>query len=434
MNRYVLMLLACACGVFAYASKSVLLIAGNPSHGDGEHEFPAACALLCDALNESGMDVKAAVHTGTWPEAELLSGADAVVVYCDGNEDHLLKGHEADLLALSNRGAGIVLLHYALDGLPGLLDETILKIAGGLYVDGESVNPLWTLKDPIIGKHTVTRGVHPFELKEEWYYNLKFADVIPVLQGVPPEEDKAYILAWTYGKNVFCCTGGHFLSSWGQPGFRRLVLNGIIWSAGLEVPEGGVESADPVVVKYKTILHAIARGDAVDTRNHLLLGADVNEKNRQGWTPLHFAVVRGKTDCARVLVAHGAELDPRTGTLKTPLHLAADRGFLEIAQLLIEHGADLGAMDDEGWTPLHYAAEKDHVEVARLLLESGAEVDAISKRGGTPLIEASASASPEMVRLLLDHGANKNIKAANGKTALDYAIELGNEKVIPLLK
>ena len=434
MNRYVLMLLACACAVFANASKSILLVAGKPSHGAGEHEFPAGCEVLAKALNESGLPVRASVKLQAWPDAKELAAVDAVVVYCDGNEDHLMLGHESDLLALSNRGAGIVFLHYALDGTDGLLDETILKVVGGRYVDGASSNPLWTMKNPTILEHAVTRGVKPYELKDEWYYGLKFGDVNPVFKAVPPMEEKEQVLAWTYGDNVFGFTGGHYLSSWGEPNFRKMVLNAIVWAAGIEVPEGGVESANPVVLKNKSMLHAIARGDAADLRNHILLGADVNEKDKRGWTPLLHAAVRGKAKCAQVLIANGSELDPRDTTEKTPLHYAADRGFLEIAKLLVESGADLAAKDDEGWTPLHYAAEKDRVELAAYLIEQGAEVDARSTRGGTPLIEASASASPEMVRLLLKNGADKTIKATNGKTALDYAIELGNEPAQAILK
>jgi hypothetical protein len=429
-----LLVLCGAMAVHAENPKSILLVAGKASHGPGEHEFPAACDLLAKALNDSGIAVKSTVQHGSWPKAEVLNQVDAVVVYCDGNKDHLLLGHEGDLLALSNRGAGMVFLHYALDGMPGLLDETLLKIAGGCYVDGESQNPLWTMKSPVIVKHPVTRGVNPYELKDEWYYRLRFGDVNPVFLAVPPQETQAHTLAWTYGKNVFGFTGGHFLSNWGQPGFRKLVLNAIIWSAGLEVPADGVDSADPVVLKYPTMLHAIAKGDSADLFNHIALGADVNEMDKRGWTPLLHAAVRGKTECAEVLIAKGAKLDPRDGTQKTPLHYAADRGFADMVMLLVESGADLGAQDDEGWSPLHYAAEKDKVDVAAYLIEQGAEVNMISKRGGTPLHEASASASPEMIRLLLDNWADKAIQATNGKTALDYAIELGNQPAQEILK
>jgi hypothetical protein len=429
-----LTLFVLATSVFGAAPKSVLLVAGKPSHGQGEHEFHAGAELLVNALNESGLNLRATVQYDDWPETAALKHVDSLVVYCDGREDHLALGNEAELLELSKRGVGLVFLHYAVDGIPGLLDETLLKVIGGYYDDAVSENPLWTLKEPVITPHAITRGIQPFELKDEWYYNLKFGDVVPVFQAVPPEEGKAHTLAWTFGRNAFGFTGGHFHRSWGNTDFRKLVLNAIVWSAGLEVPENGVKSADPIVLKTKSLLHAIAKGDSADLKNHILTGADVNEKDKRGWAPLLHAAVRGKTECAKVLIAEGANLEPRDSTEKTPLHFAADRGFLEIAELLVESGADIAVQDDEGWSPLHYAAEKDKVDVAAYLINQGAEVDMTSKRGGTPLHEASASASPEMIKLLLDNGADKNIKATNGKTPLDYAIELGNEPAEKLLK
>ncbi|MDZ8117939.1 ankyrin repeat domain-containing protein [Pontiella agarivorans] len=436
MKLYILMAgMVLAGAVVAGSQKQVLLVAGKSSHGQGEHEYPAGADLLAKALNDSGLPIRASVCAEKWPAAGQLDAADSLVLYCDGNDDHLAIGHEGDLLKVSNAGTGLVVLHYALDGTEGLLDETLMKVVGGCYHDTESANPLWTVKDPFFAAgHPITRGLKPYELKDEWYFNLRFGDVFPVMMAKPPMEEKVHTLAWTFGDNAFGFTGGHFHSSWGEPNFRKMVLNAIVWSAGLTVPDAGVESVDPILVKNKTILHAIAKGDPVDVRNHVLLGADVNQKNNQGWTPLHFATVRGKTACAEVLVAKGAALDERTGTLKTPLHLAADRGYLEIVRLLVDSGADLNARDDEGWTPLHYAAEKDRVDVAAYLVEQGAEVNAISQRGGTPLIEASASASPEMVHLLLDFGADQSIAATNGMTALDYALELGNEAAEQILK
>ena len=426
-------LLCCASFAFAEIPKSILFLAGAPSHGWGEHEFHDGCRVLAKALDESGLKVRTTIKYDKWPEGDALEGIDALVIYCDGDEKHVALGHEAELQALADRGVGLVFLHYAVDGTPGALNDTLLRVLGGYYTE-QSHNPVWTTANPKLAKHAITSGVEPFELRDEWYYNLKFGQVCPLMEAVPPEEGEPHILAWAYGANAFGFTGGHFHSGWLQPDVRKLVLNAIVWSADLDVPPDGVASDSPVIVKNKTILRAIAKGDAGDVRNHLLLGADVNETNKRGWTPLHFAAVRGKAECTKVLAAEGAELDPRTGTRKTPLHFAADRGFLEIVTVLVESGADIGAQDDEGWSPLHYAAEKDRVDVAAYLIEKGAEVDMRSIRGGTPLHEASASASEKMIHLLLDHGADKSIAASNGKTPLDYAIELGNDPAVAILK
>ena len=38
------------------------------------------------------------------------------------------------------------------------------------------------------------------------------------------------------GGRGFGFTGGHFHRNWGDPNFRKLVLNAILWTAGLDVP------------------------------------------------------------------------------------------------------------------------------------------------------------------------------------------------------
>ena len=77
------------------------------------------------------------------------------------------------------------------------------------------------MKDPVVIRHPVTRGVNPFELKEAWYGNLTFGNVNPLLQAVPSEEEQTHTLAWTCGENMFSFTGGRFYSSCGNPGYRK---------------------------------------------------------------------------------------------------------------------------------------------------------------------------------------------------------------------
>ena len=47
-----------------FAQKNILFLAGQPSHGYGKHEHRAGCLLLAEALNNSGLDIKAKVISG----------------------------------------------------------------------------------------------------------------------------------------------------------------------------------------------------------------------------------------------------------------------------------------------------------------------------------------------------------------------------------
>jgi hypothetical protein len=54
------------------------------------------------------------------------------------------------------------------------------------------------------------------------------------------------VLAWAYerpeGGRGFGCTGAHFHKNWANDDFRRMMLNALVWTAGLEVPTDGVVS------------------------------------------------------------------------------------------------------------------------------------------------------------------------------------------------
>jgi type 1 glutamine amidotransferase len=53
-------------------------------------------------------------------------------------------------------------------------------------------------------------------------------------------------VAWAYerpgGGRGFGFTGAHYHKNWGNNDFRKLVLNGLLWTAHVEVPPNGVES------------------------------------------------------------------------------------------------------------------------------------------------------------------------------------------------
>ena len=74
-------------GGFA-SDKKILLIAGRPSHGPGDHEFRAGSLLLQNCLNKV-KGIKAEMHDFGWPKDDsAFDGADAVLIYADGGGGH----------------------------------------------------------------------------------------------------------------------------------------------------------------------------------------------------------------------------------------------------------------------------------------------------------------------------------------------------------
>jgi ankyrin repeat protein len=134
--------------------------------------------------------------------------------------------------------------------------------------------------------------------------------------------------------------------------------------------------------KHGTIHIAILGGDAEGVKEFLAGGADVNAKNRRGWTPLHYAKTK---EVIKMLIKKGADVNAKNQQGWTPLGFAVANGDKETAELLIEKGADMNAKDDVGMTPLHVAAQYGRKEIAELLIVKGADVNTKDENSLTPL-------------------------------------------------
>ena len=271
--RFALCLAAVACVALsaqAQGKKKIVLVAGTPSHGPGDHEHNAGMLLLKKCLDGvAGVD--AVVFTNGWPKTENpFAGADAIVLYSDGGPGHMaLQGnHLAQLDEAMKRGAGLACLHYAVEVQTNGGGPEFLKWIGGYFEAYWSINPTWEADFASLPDHPITRGVKPFKIRDEWYYHMRFQPdhVTPILSAVPTADayrgsDAAHSgdqkilqsrkgqpesVAWAYdrpdGGRGFGFCGGHYHKNWGDENVRRVVLNAILWIAKIEVPAGGVMS------------------------------------------------------------------------------------------------------------------------------------------------------------------------------------------------
>ena len=254
------------------ADKRIVFLAGTPSHGPGEHEYRAGCLLLAQCL-ESVPGVHTEVITNGWPAdpTAAFAGAAAIVVSCDGGASHPLAvaGRLDALDCVMTNGTGLALIHWAVEAPEGPIRERFLHWAGGYYETGWSVNPVWEADFKTLPVHPATRGVRPFKLRDEWYYHMRFVPgrqgVTPLLQTVPSANSlrradgphsgnpavraevargEPQVVSWAYeradGGRGFGFTGGHDHRNWGDPNYRKLVLNALLWIAKVEVPANGV--------------------------------------------------------------------------------------------------------------------------------------------------------------------------------------------------
>ncbi|KAF5977752.1 hypothetical protein FCOIX_6349 [Fusarium coicis] len=99
---------------------------------------------------------------------------------------------------------------------------------------------------------------------------------------------------------------------------------------------------------------------------------NLNIKDREGWTPLMWAINYRHNRIVKILLEHKADVNTRDKTGITPLHFATRYGQFEIAKLILQTGcADVNLPDLAGWTPLHQAARWKQDDIAQLILRTG---------------------------------------------------------------
>src|SRR5262245_46635624 len=260
-------------------AKKIVLIAGAiTGHPKETHEYEKSVILLKHLLESSPElqgRVRIEAHFKGWPkDPATLDDADTIVVISDGCDrketDHpfYVGDHMRVIEKQMKRGCGLVQYHWTTFN-PSRFHDSITEWVGG-YFDYETgpgprkwYSAIQTWTGPVkLGDttHAILRGVQPFELEEEFYYRLRFrendARLKPILLTRPPGENQDHIVAWAVerqdGGRGFATTGGHFYKDWWMPDFRKLMLNAIVWSAKIDVPENGVTS-DPAA-KIKALI------------------------------------------------------------------------------------------------------------------------------------------------------------------------------------
>ncbi len=264
----------------------LVLVAGKPSHPPRMHEFNAGAQLLAKCLAQAAPNLKVETVLNGWPADEsVFEGADAVVFYMDGGAKHEVVqeggARLAKIEAWVKKGVGIGCMHYGVEVVADQAGDQFKRWIGGHYENSYSCNPMWEPSFEQFPEHPITRGVKPFQIRDEWYFNMRFADAfsaegasagsggtkfVPILVAKPSDEVRGgpYVapkgpyphiqaasgrpeaMMWAVerpdGGRGFGFTGGHFHDNWGNDQFRKTVLNALVWVANGEVPTEGIAS------------------------------------------------------------------------------------------------------------------------------------------------------------------------------------------------
>ena len=246
----------------------ILIVAGPSAHPPGTHEVPAGARLMKHCLeNITNTTPINADVIAKWPDdpSSLASYSSLVFI---GDVFPPMKMPETskilkDIGAMMDRGCGIVCVHYATgltakdvaeDG-----DHPLLHWMGGYFATGckhhksiARIFPKSTIT-PAAKDHPINRGRKEYTINDEPYINNYFgkdgnklaANVTAIATAMlPPEKPSAEVVAWATqrkdGGRGFAIVMPHFFRNWKQEDMRKCIINGIVWSAGGEIPKEGI--------------------------------------------------------------------------------------------------------------------------------------------------------------------------------------------------
>ena len=123
----------------------------------------------------------------------------------------------------------------------------------------------------------------------------------------------------------------------------------------------------------QTLAQAILSNKIKNVQAFLSYGAEVNQIDEYGFTPLIEAAIMDNVEIATLLLEQGANPNLQGVTGATPLHWAAENNNLEFCKLLVKQGADVNACNFSGMPVLVMPALRHQTPLRRFLIESGAD-------------------------------------------------------------
>nr|XP_039254134.1 transient receptor potential cation channel subfamily A member 1 homolog [Styela clava] len=139
-------------------------------------------------------------------------------------------------------------------------------------------------------------------------------------------------------------------------------------------------------------------------------GANINDVDIEGQTPLHSATIKGNLPCVQQLLeCQGVDVETKDGQGMTALHMAATHGYVDIVKALLGKGANLHSTDNDLMSPLHFASADGNVESVRVILNKARE------------------SNPRQIKDMVyrvDAGRNTALHIAVGKGHLQVVMEL----------
>jgi Ankyrin repeats (3 copies) len=123
-----------------------------------------------------------------------------------------------------------------------------------------------------------------------------------------------------------------------------------------------------------TFTHEILFGTLSGVEQYILAGADIEETDEYGFSPLIEATIANKIDVVALLLEYGVDINNADTTGRTALHWAVDNHNLALCELLLANKADANAYTTAGQAVLVCPLLRQQVELKKLLYRYGAKL------------------------------------------------------------
>ena len=163
-----------------------------------------------------------------------------------------------------------------------------------------------------------------------------------------------------------------------------------------------------------SLANLIEAGNRKAALEKIRAGADVNQAQPDGTTPVHWAVYHVDYDVLAALLARKANVNVTNQFGSAPLAEAVEVADARLVKMLLDAGAKPEAANQDGETALMLAIKTGDLPIVEMLINVGAKVNTIEKfHNQTPLMWAAAAPknAAEIVKLLLAKGADVKPRA-----------------------
>lgn len=235
--------------VFAADSKKLLIVGQGPDgHPPTTHEFMAGANVLAELLKPFP-----GIKTTVVDASEPWAGGDKLIDDADGLAMFISEGSRwmqtdaaryAAIKRLAARGGAIIAIHWSVGAkdaqyIQGQLD-LLGATRGGEQRKCQKLEVELKKPDPA---HPILRGIPDMKVYDEFYYALdQKPGIHPLITANIDGKDETAVWSWDRPDSgrSFGFVMLHYHSNWQRADYRRMVVQGVLWSLKQDIPNEGV--------------------------------------------------------------------------------------------------------------------------------------------------------------------------------------------------